>query len=276
MTEQQTLTKTASLTGIGVHSGVESSVTLKPAPVGAGLTFVRVDVAQHGQIPLHPAAVGATTLQTVVTNTHGVQVETVEHLLSALVGLGVDNCLIEIDGPEVPILDGSAAPWVALLDEAGRQGQGVPPDALRVDARVVVAEQGARLVAEPADDDTLILDVTVDFPVIGRQQVTYKLDEHTYRTDIAPARTFAQLQDVEKMRQAGLIRGGSLACAVVFNEAGHVVNEGGLRFPDEPVRHKILDALGDFALANRRLYGRFSLEKPGHALNNRLLQALTG
>jgi UDP-3-O-[3-hydroxymyristoyl] N-acetylglucosamine deacetylase len=139
---------------------------------------------------------------------------------------------------------------------------------------VAVEEQGARLMAEPVAENVLILDVTVDFPVIGRQRFTYTLNEDTYRTQIAPARTFAQLRDVEAMRHAGLIKGGSLECAVVFDETGKAMNSEGLRFPDEPVRHKILDALGDLALANCRLYGRLTLEKPGHRVNNLLLRAL--
>lgn len=272
---QQTLGKAISVTGVGLHSGQEATVTLRPAEDNAGVTVRRTDVAA-GDIPLNPTVVGETTLCTTIGNAAGVQVKTVEHLLSSLYALNVDNVVIEIDGPEIPILDGSASPWVAAIDEAGRVAQAAPAPILTITKPITHMQEGRLLEALPDPRPGLRIAVTVDFPhpVIGRQELAIKVDEETFRKEIAPARTFCLERDVQAMQAAGLIQGGSLDCAVVFAENGTVVNPSGLRFKDEPIRHKMLDAIGDFALANKRISGKLNLTMPGHGANNELLRKI--
>lgn len=272
---QQTLGKAISVTGVGLHSGQEATVTLRPAEDNAGVTVRRTDVAA-GDIHLNPTVVGDTTLCTTIGNAAGVQVKTVEHLLSSLYALNVDNVVIEIDGPEIPILDGSASPWVAAIDEAGRVAQAAPAPILTITKPITHMQEGRLLEALPDPRPGLRIAVTVDFPhpVIGRQELAIKVDEETFRKEIAPARTFCLERDVQAMQAAGLIQGGSLDCAVVFAENGTVVNPSGLRFKDEPIRHKMLDAIGDFALANKRISGKLNLTMPGHGANNELLRKI--
>jgi len=271
---QTTLKGAIHCTGVGVHSGARVSMTLRPAPAGSGVSFVRTDV--RGRDPVVPArwdAVADTRLCTVLANADGVSVGTVEHLMSALAGCGVDNCVVELDGPEVPIMDGSAAPFVFLIECAGVAEQASPRMALRVLKPVSVADGGRSASLAPADEPSFAMEIDFASAAVARQRYRVALRDDAFKREIARARTFGFLHEVEAMRKAGLARGGSLENAIVIS-GDRVLNEGGLRFADEFVRHKILDGIGDLYLAGGPIVGAFLGVKSGHALNNRLLHAL--
>lgn len=273
---QRTLKKVVSTKGIGLHTGVAVEVVLRPAEEGSGVVVRRTDM--DVEYRLVPDLVKASPLCTLLENGDGVTLSTVEHLMSALHALGVDNVEVEVSGPEVPILDGSALPWVELIDEAGRVAQEDPRWWLKV-ARTVTLDEGGRVLMAEADArGGMRIECTVDFPhpLIGRQEWKGVIDEETYRREIAPARTFVMEKDVEAAQKAGLIKGGSLANAVVYGEDGTVKNPEGLRFKDEAVRHKILDVIGDLYMAARPVCGRFTLTAPGHTANNKLLRKIMG
>jgi UDP-3-O-[3-hydroxymyristoyl] N-acetylglucosamine deacetylase len=252
-------------------------MALQPAPVDTGIVFIRTDVrGVDNAVRAHADAVSDTRNCTTVGNKAGVEIATVEHLLSACAGLGVDNLSVEIDGPEVPILDGSSAPFVQTLRNAGLKAQHAPQRMIRV-LEPVQVRMGAKSAALlPADGfEGLDLDVTIRFadPAIGVQRRRVQLTPETFLTEVADARTFGFLADAEIMRAAGLGRGASMANTLVV-DGGRVVNPEGLRFDDEFVRHKLLDAIGDLAMAGAPVYGRFVADQPGHALNARLVRAL--
>lgn len=263
--------------GVGVHSGAHVRLALTPAPAGHGIVFVRTDVRSvDNAIPAHADFVSETRNCTMLRNEAGIEIATVEHLMSACAGLGVDNLRVEVDGPELPILDGSSAPFVQVLMNAGLRAQGAPRRFIRIMEPVEVRMGAKSAALLPATSfDGLDLDVTIRFadPAIGVQRRTVKLTPSSFLNDIADARTFGFLADVERMRAAGLGRGASMDNAVVVSE-GRVVNPEGLRFDDEFVRHKLLDAVGDLALAGAPICGRFVADQPGHALNARLVRAL--
>ncbi|MEZ6022466.1 MAG: UDP-3-O-acyl-N-acetylglucosamine deacetylase [Hyphomonadaceae bacterium] len=274
---QQTIAGPAVCAGIGVHSGAHVRLVLSPAPVDTGILFVRSDVtAVDNAVRAHADSVGETRNCTTLRNAAGVEVATVEHLMSACAGLGIDNMIVEVDGPELPILDGSSAPFVQVLNNAGVKPQGVVQRMIRI-LEPIEVRMGAKSAAFlPAEDfDGLDLDVTIRFadPAIGVQRRRVQLSKQSFLSEIADARTFGFLSDVEIMRAAGLGRGASMDNAVVV-DAGRVVNPEGLRFDDEFVRHKLLDAIGDIALAGAPICGRFVADQPGHALNARLVRAL--
>lgn len=263
--------------GVGVHSGAHVRLVLSPAPADSGIVFVRTDVRDvDNVIRAHADNVSTTKNCTTVTNAAGVEIATIEHLMSACMGLGLDNLIVEVDGPEVPILDGSSAPFVQVLMNAGLKSQLAPQRVIRI-LEPIEVRLGAKSAAFlPADDfDGLDLDVTIRFadPAIGVQRRRVQLTQQSFLTDIADARTFGFLADVEKMHAAGLGRGASMANTLVV-DGGRVVNPEGLRFDDEFVRHKLLDAVGDLALAGGPICGRFVADQPGHALNARLVRAL--
>jgi UDP-3-O-[3-hydroxymyristoyl] N-acetylglucosamine deacetylase len=256
-------------TGIGLHSGKAVRLALKPAPAGHGIRFRRVDVGVEIPASLESLARldHATTL-----SKDGVSIETVEHLLSALVGLGVDDVLVEVDGAEVPILDGSAAPFVILIHEAGLRPQKLQRQYLKIlrPIEVVRGAKSARLA--PADHLEVSYTIGFDHPLLRHQHAAYRVTAETYADQIAPARTFGFLREVETLRRNGLALGGSLENAVVIGESGVLNNK--LRFEDEFVRHKILDALGDLALLGYPVIGRLEAVKAGHALHAALAQKL--
>lgn len=272
---QRTLAKAVEVSGLGLHSGMDARVVLKPALADEGITLIRSDVA-NGVFHLQPSMCKASPLCTLLENAHGVTLSTVEHVLAAMHGLGVDNAVVEIEGPEVPILDGSALPWVDALDRAGRVELAAPRSWLRATAPTQVDDGTKNLLATPADSAGLTADVTIDFPhpLVGRQRWSGLLDEATFRREIAPARTFVLESHIQQARAAGLIKGGSLDNAVVFGTAGEVLNPEGLRFDDEPVRHKVLDLLGDLYMAGLPVWARVDAFQPGHSLNNALLRQL--
>lgn len=263
--------------GIGVHSGAHVRMALTPAPVDTGIVFIRTDVkGVDNVIRGHAGSIGETRNCTTIRNESGVELATVEHLMSACAGLGVDNLLVEVDGPELPILDGSSAQFVQVLLNAGLKPQNAPLRVIRIIAPVEVRMGAKRAALLPAVDfDGLDLDVTIRFadPAIGVQRRSVQLTPECFLSDIADARTFGFMADVEVMRAAGLGRGASMDNTLVV-DGGRVVNPEGLRFDDEFVRHKMLDAIGDLAMAGAPIYGRFVADQPGHALNALLVQAL--
>jgi UDP-3-O-[3-hydroxymyristoyl] N-acetylglucosamine deacetylase len=268
---QTTLRTTVSIEGVGLHSGHPVRAHFRPAPPDHGLVFIRRD---HLDAPIAARLSSASQFDYATTlSANGVSIGTVEHVLSAAAGEGLDNCRIEVEGPEVPILDGSALPFVRLFHAAGfeRQSERVSP--LSLDREVIV-ERGDRSVRYEPDGDALTISYEIDFPhrVVGRQQLSVAIRPEEYSTRIAPARTFGFAKDVEAMRARGLARGGSLHNAVVLDEEG--VASGPLRFRDEFVRHKILDLLGDLALLGRPLHGKIYARKAGHALHIEFARAL--
>ena len=259
---RRTLRREVACTGIGLHSGRPVRLRLRPAPAEHGIRFVRTDVGV--EIPANLAHIGAqdhaTTLQK-----DGVSIGTVEHLLAALAGLGVDDVLVEVDGPEVPVLDGSAAPFVILLHEAGLRPLATPRLHLKVlrPVEVVHGTKTARIV--PADHFEVRYTIGFDHPLLRHQSFAVRLTPRSFTDQVAPARTFGFLREVEMLRKNGLALGGSLENAVVIGETGVLNNK--LRFDDEFARHKVLDAVGDLALLGHPLLGRLEATKAGHALH---------
>jgi UDP-3-O-[3-hydroxymyristoyl] N-acetylglucosamine deacetylase len=263
--------------GVGVHSGAHVRLVLTPAPVDTGIVFVRSDVKDaDNKILAHADNVSTTKNATTIRNAAGVEISTIEHLMSACAGLGIDNLQVEVDGAEVPILDGSSAPFVQVLMNAGVREQAPRQRVIRILEPIEVRMGSKSAALMPCDGfDGLELDVTIRFadPAIGVQRRDVKLTPDSFLSDIADARTFGFLADVSAMHAAGLGRGASMANAVVV-DSGKVVNPEGLRFDDEFVRHKLLDAIGDLSLAGAPICGRFVADQPGHALNARLVRAL--
>lgn len=274
---QATLKSAIDCVGVGVHSGKRIRLTLHPAPLGHGIVFHRVDLDRS--IPARFDHVTDTRLCTVLADPLDpeVRVGTVEHLMAALSGRGIDNVLVEVTGPEVPILDGSAAPFLFLLDCAGRVEQPESRPVIEILRPVRVSDDAAFAELRPARRGQVGLEMgfSIDFAasVIGRQSYELQLTPDSFRHELARARTFVMAAEVEQLRAIGLALGGSLDNALVVDE-GAVLNPGGLRMPGEFVRHKMLDAVGDLALAGAPINGRFIGHRSGHSLNNRLLRTL--
>ena len=275
---QRTLKTSIGCVGVGIHSGRKASLSLIPAPADHGIVFRRTDLGID--IPARFDAVCDTRLCTVI-GAGKARVGTVEHLMAALAGTGIDNLLIEIDGPEVPILDGSAAPFLFLLDCAGIADQFVPRAMIEIlrPVRVTDGEAFAELRPYPRTSrvapPVLDMELTIDFAAsaIGKQGCSLRLTPNSFREELSSARTFALASEVAQLQKAGLALGGSLDNAVVV-DGDKVLNPAGLRMPQEFARHKMLDAVGDLALAGAALHGRFIGHRSGHALNNQLLRAL--
>lgn len=263
--------------GIGVHTGAHVRLALQPAPVNTGILFIRTDVKNvDNVVRAHADNVSDTRNCTVLRNKGGVEIATVEHLMSACAGLQLDNLIVEVDGPEVPILDGSSAPFVQTLNNAALKPQHATQRMIRILEPVEVRLGAKSAALLPAREfEGLDLDITIRFadPAIGVQRRRVQLTPETFLTEVANARTFGFLADAEVMRAAGLGRGASMDNTLVV-DGGRVVNPEGLRFDDEFVRHKLLDAVGDLAMAGAPICGRFVADQPGHALNARLVRAL--
>lgn len=272
---QQTLNAPIGCVGVGLHSGRRVNLRFCPAPANYGVVFRRTDLGVD--IPARFDRVVETRLATVLGGRDGATISTVEHVLAALAGCGIDNAFVELDGPEPPILDGSAAPYVFLLDCAGKVEQDAPRSMIEVRRPVRVSEGEAFAELRPVAPGVARLEmaVSIDFhaAAIGRQAVSLCLTSASFRHELARARTFALAEEIEELRAAGLAQGGSLENAVVVERA-RVLNPAGLRMPDEFARHKLLDAVGDLALAGAPLSARFVGHRSGHTLNNRLLHAL--
>ncbi len=272
---QRTLKSAISCTGTALHSGQKITMTLLPAAPDTGIVFRRTDIAgRRAEIPALWNAVADSRLCTVIANADGVTVATIEHLMAALAGCGLDNVVVELNGGEVPIMDGSSAPFVFLIECAGTVEQDAVRKAIRIRRAVTVRNDQTVASLSPARGG-LTIDFEIDFTAraIGRQRDAYLVTPATFKQDIARARTFGMLEDIPKMRAAGLGLGGSLDNAVVVND-DQILNEDGLRFSNEFVRHKILDAVGDLALAGHPIIGRFDGVRSSHAHNNKLLRAL--
>ena len=274
MLKQRTLKAATKTTGVGLHTGARVELGLRPAPVDTGIVFNRTDLAQPVAIPAQAANVGDTRLSSTLRQ-GGTSVSTVEHLMSALAGVGIDNLYVDVAGPEIPIMDGSAGPFVFLLQSAGIVEQQANKRYVRVLAPVEVNDGDKCARFEPFDG--FKLDFTIDFPhpVFGSEnrQVVVDFAENSYAKEVARARTFGFMQDVEAMRAAGLGLGGSLQNAIVLDEF-KVLNSEGLRYDNEFVRHKVLDAIGDIYLLGHALIGQYTAYKSGHGLNNLLARAL--
>lgn len=269
---QSSLTSAVAFDGVGLHSGAPVRMVVNPAPAGHGIVFHRLDLpAGQARIPAIWDAVVPSRLCTLLANPHGHTLSTVEHIMAALAGCGIHNALIDIDGPEVPILDGSAAPFVRAFLAAGITTQEAPVRALRILHPVEVRDGDAVARLEPAD--TMEMAFSIDFAdaAIGRQEKQLNLANGTFVRELSDSRTFCRQADVDFMRANGLALGGTLENAVVV-QGDRVLSPGGLRHADEPVRHKMLDALGDLALAGGPVLGRYIGTRAGHALTNRLLR----
>jgi len=263
MDAQRTLRRPISCVGIGLHSGNKVQLSLKPAPAGFGVRFRRTDL---GGVDLPATVQHLAGIQLATALAHDdVAVETVEHLLAALVSMGIDNVLIELNSPEVPIMDGSAAPFIYLIQEAGVKPLAVPRRYLKIVRPIAISRGDKRIALFPSDHFKITYSISYDHPLLRHQSRTLRVTEDTFIDEIAPARTFAFLKDVEMLRQNGLALGGSLDNAIVLGETG-VLNNA-LRFEDEFVRHKILDAVGDLALVGFPVIGHLVAHRAGHALH---------
>ena len=271
---QHTLAGPAVCTGVGVHTGRSVRLVVRPAAAGSGVVFVRSDIADRdNRIPARAEAVTRTQLNTEIANSAGVSVSTIEHLMAAFAALDIDNVIVELDGPEVPIMDGSALPFVQLLDRAGRRTQAQPRRYIEVVAPVSVEDGAKRAALLPCDRFEAAFEIAFPSAAIGRQAVDMAITERTFRDQLAAARTFGFLHEVEALRRMGLARGASLDNAIVL-DGDVVLNPEPLRFRDEFVRHKTLDAIGDLYVIGAPLIGRFETRYGGHALNNRLVRTL--
>lgn len=274
MLHQRTLARVVTTTGIGLHTGAQVSLTLRPAPADSGIVFRRVDLQPLLEIPATAEYVGDTDLSTCLV-AHGHRIATVEHLLATLLGLGVDNAYVELDAPEVPIMDGSAGPFVKLVQSAGTREQDAARQYMRV-TRAVEVEAGDKTAGFfPFDGFKVSFTIDFDQPVFRERAAHAEIDfaRSSFVNEVSGARTFGFVQDVEKLRARGLARGGSFDNAVVL-DTHRILNAGGLRCEDEFVKHKVLDAIGDLALVGCPLIGEFRAFKSGHTLNNAAVKAL--
>jgi UDP-3-O-[3-hydroxymyristoyl] N-acetylglucosamine deacetylase len=269
---QKTIKAAMPCRGIGVHSGARVAMVLHPAATDSGIVFRRSDRG-GACVAANWRNVQESPLCTTLTNHEGVSVATVEHLLAALAGAEIDNAIVELDGPEVPVMDGSAEPFLFLIERAGIVEQDAPRRAIKVLKPVRVADEECAAVLEPDVGFSVSFEIDFSSQLVRRQDITLSIDAETFKADLARARTFGFLEEVERMRAAGLARGGSLDNAVVVSD-GKVLNSGGLRYADEFVRHKVLDAVGDLYLAGGPIVGHFRGVRSGHAMNRRLLETL--
>jgi len=268
---QRTLAGPIEFSGIGLHTGEQASLRVLPAPAGKGIVFRRVDL-DNFELRADVASVARVAYATTLMS-RGVWISTVEHLLSALYGTGIDNAYIELDNFEVPILDGSAFPYTEAIARAGIVRQRTPRQYIRITKPFVLREGDKTLGIYPSDTFTVKYDIDFPHPLIGKQSLDVQLTGMNYAQKIAPARTFGFYHEVEKLQASGLIRGGSLENAIVLTEKG-MLNDTSLRFPDEFVRHKTLDLLGDFALIGQPVLGNLVANRAGHALHTRFVAEL--
>jgi len=271
---QTTLRHQISCTGIGLHSGQKIHMCLRPAPASSGIIFKRIDVPRGEQkIKARFDAVSDTLLGTTISNAAGVEVSTIEHLMAALTGCGVDNVLIELDGPEVPVMDGSAAPFVFLIECAGVQELKAVRKSIRILDQIEVRDGEKVVSLSPSDQFSLEMEIAFENAAVDQQRYFFEFSSAGFKIELSRARTFGFMKEVESLRQVGRALGGSLENSIVI-DGDRILNRGGLRYRDEFVRHKVLDAIGDLSLAGAPIIGHFSGAKSGHAMNNRLLRAL--
>lgn len=276
MIKQRTLKQTAKVTGIGLHSGKKVTLTLRPAPANTGIIYARTDLDPVVYFPASAESIRDTQLCTCMINDDGVRISTVEHLNAAMSALGLDNMIVEVDAPEIPIMDGSSSPFIYLLLDAGIEEQNASKKFIRIKEKVRVEEEDKWAEFKPYHKG-LKLDFTIDFnhPMISSEVRNYKMEfsAQNFIQKLSRARTFTFMKDVEYLQSIGLALGGSLDNAIVLDEF-RILNEEGLRFNDELVRHKMLDAIGDLFMCGYNILGDFSAYKSGHGLNNKLLRAV--
>lgn len=274
MVKQRTLKNLIRATGIGVHTGEKVYITLRPASPNTGIIFRRTDLDKAVEIPASAKNVGDTTLSTCLVK-DGVRVATVEHLMAAFAGLGIDNVYVDISSPEVPIMDGSSGPFVFLIKSAGIEEQNAPKKFLKIKRKVKVEEDDKWASISPHDGFKVTYTIDYDHPVFNESPQTSKVDfsQSSFAREISRARTFGLLSDYERLRAANLALGGSLDNTIVLDDY-RVINDDGLRYEDEFVRHKMLDAVGDLYLSGYSIIGSFEGYKSGHTLNNILLRTL--
>jgi UDP-3-O-[3-hydroxymyristoyl] N-acetylglucosamine deacetylase len=274
MIKQRTLKNVIRATGVGLHTGEKVYLTLRPAPVDTGVIFRRIDLPEPVEVRACPENVTDTRLSTTLES-NGVRISTVEHLMSAFAGLGIDNAYVDLTAPEVPIMDGSAGPFVFLIQSAGVHEQPAPKRFIRIKKKVEIEEGDKWVRFEPLDGFKVSFTIDFDHPIFRNSSQVASVDFSTtsFVKEVSRARTFGFMRHLETLRQSGLARGGGLDNAIVMDDF-RILNEDGLRYEDEFVKHKILDAIGDLYLLGHPLIGAFSACKSGHALNNRLLRAL--
>lgn len=269
--KQRTIKHSVSCIGVALHSGVNVSMTLRPAQANTGIVFRRTDVKQD--IIARYDNVSNTQLCTVISNEEGVSVSTIEHVMAAMWGCGIDNCIIEIDSCEVPIMDGSSEPFVFLLECAGIEEHEVPRKVIEVLKTIEVAENGSKATIYPSELFEVSLEIDFGDKVISKQESHFSTNSTSFKNDVCRARTFGFEHEVEQMRSLGLAKGGSLDNAIVVGK-DKILNKSGLRYRDEFVRHKVLDCIGDMYLAGAYIRGHVEGYKSGHAMNNKLLRTL--
>jgi UDP-3-O-[3-hydroxymyristoyl] N-acetylglucosamine deacetylase len=271
---ERTIVAPAIIAGVGVHTGRRVRLAVRPAPSGTGIVFVRTDVTDRdNRIPVSGEAVVDARLNTMIENAAGVRLSTIEHLMAAFCALGVSNAVVEVDGPELPILDGSALEFVKLLDRAGFRPQPTPLRYIEILETVHVVDGDKHAALLPCDRYEMRFEIDFPSAVIGNQVIDLVVDEPTFRKEIMACRTFGFAHEVEALRKAGLARGGSLENAVVI-DGDEILNPDGLRIEREFVRHKALDAIGDLYVLGAPILGRYEGYKAGHAVNNKLVRAL--
>jgi UDP-3-O-[3-hydroxymyristoyl] N-acetylglucosamine deacetylase len=271
---QRTIKKEVTFQGIGLHTGKYATVKLKPASRDTGIVFCRVD--RSAIIRANVTSVVDTAFATTIGYVNGsdiVKIKTVEHLLAAASGLGIDNLIVEVDGPEIPVLDGSSTRIVGIILDAGIAKQGKKMSFIKITRPIVYEDVHSRIVALPYDGRRMSYHINFGHHILGQQEITLDINEESFIKEIAPARTFGFLNDVEKLRANGLAKGGSLDNAVIVGDSG-VLNNSGLRFENEFVRHKVLDAIGDLSLLGFPIYGHIMLQKAGHTANVNFLKKL--
>ncbi len=276
MVKQKTLKNSIQSTGIGLHSGHKVLISLKPAPIDSGIVFIRTDVPNFKPIQARPENVIDTKLSTTLGfASPESRISTVEHVMSALAGLGVDNAIVEVGGPEIPIMDGSSGPFVFLLQSVGLEEQFAPKKFIRVKKKVTVSDGDKSAQLKPFDGFRVGFTIDFDHPCIAatNQEMVIDFSSTSFVREISRARTFGFMKDIEALRAIGLARGGSVDNAIVIDEY-RILNDDGLRYPDEFVRHKILDAIGDLYQLGAPLIGELTAHKSGHGVNNQLVRAL--
>lgn len=276
MLKQRTLRNPIKAEGIGLHSGQNITMELIPADINSGIRFIRTDIDESILIPAIAENVGDTSLSTALIM-DGIKISTIEHLMSAIAGLGVDNCIIKVDGPEVPIMDGSSSPFVFLMQAAGLQEQEALKHFIKVKKEITVSRDDAYATIKPFDGFKVSFKVNFDHPVHQKLPAESIIDfsSTSFVKEVCRARTFGAMKDKELLQSKNLALGASVSNAIVFSE-DDIINEEGLRFNDEIVKHKMLDAIGDLYLLGGNLIGEFSGYKSGHALNNQLLRKIIG
>lgn len=272
--KQRTLAKSVSATGVGLHSGERVALSLRPAAINSGIVFKRVDLSTEA-ISLSPYLINDTRLSSTIVTEQGIRVGTIEHIMSAFAAYGVDNVIVELNAPEVPIMDGSSLPFLFLLQDAGIIEQDAPKKFLKINKEIKIEEHNKWVKFTPYNGFKVALTIEFNHPVFNVSPSRFEIDfsEKNYVDEIARARTFGFMQEVELMRQHGLGLGGNLSNAIVIDDVD-VLNPEGLRYPDEFVRHKILDAIGDLYIVGHPIIGAFEGYKSGHAINNALLRAI--